>query len=480
VPNVAGLLAAPDLLTTLTVGESVAYGPHTTATRVTADEVTLTNARGDTVALFNGTGKGVVRAKLALIDGDTVTPVNAFLRPFGKVKSYWRAAPGTNPYRWHPLNGTPVGPEKGTKGAATPVSTLAPAAVVESREAARAAKVAAAQAAPKAHVGITVQPFATARVSVPGEVAAPAKPAVVKGLTKTYAAVGKVLTTHQNVRALTSAWAKRKAGRPAGVIITGPAGTAKTRLAQEFAASQGVPFLKVDGSSIQTANDWYGQFIPAAGGFEWAWTPLALALQRGDPMVILVDEINRVENERALNGLLGLLDFTGTYTPVGAPSEVRLPAGILVVATLNEGVEYVGTVEVDAAVRDRFGLGVRMDYPPENVEVKIITQEAPGLDREVAKRLVRIANSQRGKRHDDTLYPSGNVISTRVLISIAEDITLTGATPSEALWTAIRGRFIPEDEAALTVLIEAQFGATPVDASTLADDDDLERMLAAD
>jgi hypothetical protein len=449
---------------------------------VTADEVTLTNARGDTVALFNGTGKGVVRAKLALIDGDTVTPVNAFLRPFGKVKSYWRAAPGTNPYRWHPLNGTPVGPEKGSATPVTPVSApnLAPAAVVESREAARAAKVAAAQAAPKAHVGITVQPFATARVSVPGEVAAPAKPAVVKGLTKTYASVGKVLTTHQNVRAFTSAWAKRKAGRPAGVIITGPAGTAKTRLAQEFAATQGVPFLKVDGSSIQTANDWYGQFIPAAGGFEWAWTPLALALQRGNPMVILVDEINRVENERALNGLLGLLDFTGTYTPVGAPSEVRLPAGILVVATLNEGVEYVGTVEVDAAVRDRFGLGVRMDYPPENVEVKIITQEAPGLDREVAKRLVRIANSQRGKRHDDTLYPSGNVISTRVLISIAEDITLTGATPSEALWTAIRGRFIPEDEAALTVLIEAQFGATPVDASTLADDDDLERMLAAD
>jgi midasin (ATPase involved in ribosome maturation) len=325
-----------------------------------------------------------------------------------------------------------------------------------------------------------VAPVAASRTAVPGEIAAPVAPAVIKDVSKSYAKVGAVHTTHQNVRAFTSAWAKRKAGRPAGVIITGPAGTAKTRLAQEFAATQGVPFLKVDGASIQTANDWYGQFVPAAGGFEWAWTPLALALQRGEPMVILVDEINRVENERALNGLLGLLDFTGTYTPVGAPSAVTLPPGILVVATLNEGVEYVGTVEVDAAVRDRFGLGARMDYPVEPIEVRILTQEAPGIDKEVAKRLVRIANSQRGKRHDDTLYPSGNVISTRVLISVAEDITLTGATPSEALWTAIRGRFAPEDEPARTVLIEAQFGATPVDASTLADDDDLEQMLAAD
>lgn len=477
-PNVKGLDTAPDLLTSLTPGDPTAYGPHAYVT-LTGQRITLVAQKGATIIAtvdFATTGKPRVKADLKAINGDTVTPVNALLRPYGAVKMYWR----TKEYRWHPVDGSasaPVG-----KPAATPAAPVAPVAATPVAAAAPAnpALAPAAVVQPRPTVSIHVNAGGGSGVIVATERTYSGRQPTVKRATKTYSQVGDVLLPHQDVETLEIAWTLRQAGRPAGVLITGPAGTAKTRLAQEFAFTKGVPFLKVDGAAIQTAADWYGQFIQDPNGvWVWEWTDFALAILRGDPMVILIDEINRPENERALNGLMGLADWTATYKPVGAPQALHLPPGILLMATLNEGVEYVGTVEVDAAVRDRFAWGVRMDYSVEVVEARILMSQAPGLDKETAKRLVRVAASQRAKRDDDTLFPSHNVLSTRTLIEIANAIVLTKCEPTVAIWAAVRGRFIREDEAAMSVLIEAQFGAAPESLDNLPDDDDIEAFLSA-
>jgi MoxR-like ATPase len=479
-PNVAGLRPANDLLNTLPQQRMTAYGPHTTA-MLTGHLITLSNLRGVTLASVDFTkgDKPRVKADLRAIDGDTVTAVNALLRPYGKVQSYWR----TGEYRWHPVDGkpsaprgraqtgtvtpsvpvaSPVSPETGTGTGTNPA--LAPITVVEKR-----------QTAP---ITFKVAAAGGQGVTVPTERRHTGKVPTVRRLTKTFSQMGEVLLPTTDVGTLDRAWTRRAAGAAHHVLITGPAGTAKTRLAQEFAFSKGVPFLIVEGQGIQTAADWYGGFVPAAGGFEWQWSDFGLALLRGEPMVILVDEINRAENERALNGLMGLLAWTAQTHPVGAPQALTLSPGILICATLNEGVEYVGTVEIDAAVRDRFAAGVRMDYTPLVVETKVLLQQAPGLDKEVAKRLATLANTQRAKRDDDTLFPSHNVISTRVLIDIAQTIEATGCTPTEAIWAACKVRFQREDEDALSVLIEAQFGPNPEASPDLADDDEIEQMLS--
>jgi len=474
-PNVKGLDTAPALLTSLTPGEPTAYGPHATVA-LTGQMLTLAAAKGGAViATVNfATTKPRVKADLRRIDGDTITPVNALLSPYGKVKMYWR----TKEYRWHPVDGTasaPVG-----QPAAAPAAPAAPVVSPAAVTAATATVAPAAVVQPRPAVTIRVNAAGGKGVTIATERTFEGRQPTVKRATKTYSQVGQVMLPHTDVETLEIAWALRQAGDPAGVLITGPAGTAKTRLAQEFAFTKGVPFLKVDGAAIQTSADWYGQFIQdPTGTWVWEWTDFALAILRGDPMVILIDEINRPENERALNGLMGLADWTATYKPVGAPQALHLPPGILLMATLNEGVEYVGTVEVDAAVRDRFSWGVRMDYSVEVVEARILMSQAPGLDKETAKRLVRVAASQRAKRDDDTLFPSHNVLSTRTLISIARAITLTKCEPTVAIWAAVRGRFIREDEAAMGVLIEAQFGAAPESLDNLPDDDDIEAFMAA-
>jgi MoxR-like ATPase len=483
-PNVAGLLPADALIASLPKVATRSYGRHATVKRSDL-EITLTDAKTGVViarvvfpAGFPATGKPRVSAKLPFIDGDTVSAVNAFLKPYGKVKVYWR----TGERRWLPASGgAPVRGPKPAAKASTPAATahLAPDEVVVPRPAPEPVEDIVVPVAADPKIKITVRPGAHAVVST--ETTYEGHQPKIKDLTAVWSQVGSVLVPKRHAATLERAWTLRQAGKPAFIKVTGPAGTAKTKLAEQFAFTKDVPFLLVEGQGIQTATDWFGSFVPSAShasGFDWVWNDFGKALIRGTPMVILIDELNRVENERALNGLMGLLAWTARTMQPGMPHALTLNPGIMVMATVNEGVEYVATVEVDAAVNDRLGKGIRLDYPPVAIEPRILKSAVPGLDNEVAKRLAKFAATQRKQRDDDAVFPSHNVISTRVLIGIAEDIVLGGATPSEAIWANCESRFIPEDFDGLKVLIEAQFGP---DAVATSDDDDLEmeRLIAS-
>lgn len=463
-PNVSGLATAPDLFARHPRGVvKEPYGRFAWYSVDSTGVVLHSNADDAVIAVVTMGTVRTAKASLKRITPDTVVPTNAFLRPFGAVKSYWR----TGEYRWHPLNGAvqrPRAPRATTAPvAATPVATPVPVVNVP------LAPVATPAPAPvSASVGV-IGTLKTWRDRY-------AKQPVAKAATKVYSVIGDVLAPSTDLRILDAMKRGRDKGRPTFALITGPAGTAKTRLAVEWGFVNDLPVVVVDGMSIQTASDWYGATLPTAGGFEWVWSDMARLIMTGKPCLIVIDELNRPENERALNGIMPLMDWKGTASPIGAPHAIRLMPGQCIVATLNEGVEFVGTVEVDAAVRDRFAFGVRMTYTNEVIETRIIRQQVPGIDADVAKRLVRIGAGQRAKRDDDEQYPSHNVLSTRVLIDVAHAIN-DGMDAKEAIWAAARARFWVEDEKALNNLIEAQFGPNAVVSAD--DDEDLEQMLDA-
>lgn len=472
-PNVRGLEDAPTLQHRLSQGRSIPYGTAGTVSRE-GDVVVFRSLSQVPVATVDfSTGTPRVKVDLARVDGDVVTAVNALIKPFGKVKVYWR----TGEYRWHPLVGMPSAPGVNRPITVKPVVAPAAPAVV---------------ASPAPVAPVVVPSPVTVAVQGPIIVATEkrhtGKQPVIRPVTKSYTEVGDVLIPNDQVDGLEYAWSARAAGEPGAVLITGPAGTAKTRLAEQFAFTKGVPFLKVSAQQMQTATDWYGGFVPnhepgATSPFHWVWSDFANALRRGESMVILVDEINRAADAATLNGLFDILDWTAMVNPTGAPSAVSLPPGILIVATLNEGVEYVGTVEVDRALRDRFSDGVRMEYSPEVIDARIIRKFVPGIDKtvhgpDVCKRLVRVASVQRAKRDEDS-FPSHSTISTRTLISIAGKIVRhPERTPAAAIWSSARAGFIPEDFDALRIVIESQFGPNPEPSDDLPDDDDVEAMLA--
>lgn len=478
-PNVKGLDPAPALLSALPAGHVIQYGPHATVSH-DGTTIRLSSVSGEVIASVTfGATKPRIKASLARIDGDTITPVNALLRPYGRVRIYFR----TGEYRWHPVDG-PASKPVGSR----PPTNLAPASPVVTPS----VPVVAPSVAPEVTLPVpaVVHPVASTFTVDAIETAKRwqdrgGKRPTARPITKTFSIADDVFVPTESLKRFDAMLKRRVAGQPAFGIITGPAGTAKTSLAQAWAFTHDLPVVIVEGQSIQTASDWFGGLVPnhtpgATAPFVWEWSDAAKLILTGQPCLVVLDELNRPENERALNGIMGLTDWKATVKHPGMPHAVTLKPGQCVVATLNEGPEYVGTVEVDAAVRNRFSTGIRMDYATEAVEVRILLKFAPGLEKEVAQRLVRVAATQRAKRDDDTLYPSHNVISPRALVDVAQNITVGGLTAKEALWANLDSVFWPEDRPALTTIIEAQFGPDPVDIDdTLADDDDVDQMMTA-
>ena len=235
-------------------------------------------------------------------------------------------------------------------------------------------------------------------------------------------------------------------------------------LVRAFAAYLGVGYLKVDAGAVRTADDWAGAFRQDPNTKTWAhrWSPLALALREGKPCIIHVDELTRTETPAALNAFMGLLDETGTLLVPDANAVLTMPKGILVVATANIGPEFVGTLPLDGAVRQRFPYGIRMTTPSEVGGVQASSSSAPESAMTSLLGLVRMANQQRQHRDDAQQYPSGAIISTRILLSIAERISERNADPREAVISVLQGQFDPGDDAALSVVIESQFPKKPV------------------
>lgn len=454
----ANIAALPDAQTMLRAGKPIEgktfdYGPHLHSVLI-VNTLSLLDA-GDRVLAWvsNVPADYNVSLRAPGLTAQTVPYVNKFIAHTGlKVERYWR----TKEYRLVPVPGT------------APVSLRAPKVAAIKPEPVETFDL-EPELEPDVEVEVEVEvPAVTITVphraehlgdeTIPG-LAVPPKVKVTNG-GKGYTRVGDIVVPDADYRTLTDAWKLRAAGNPAGVLITGPAGTAKTALAQAFAASMGIPFLKVDGGSIRTADDWAGAFRQDPNTKTWAhrWSPFAQVLRAGRPALVLIDEVNRTESPQALNALLGLMDWTGSLSVPDANASLVLPPGILVVATANIGPEYVGTLPIDGAVRQRFPYGVRLDYPTENVEAALVAH-LTGVSKPIGERLVKMAAQQRLNREDPQQYPSGSVISTRVLLDIARRIADCKADPREAVLATLRGQFDPGDEAALSVCVDVQFPA---------------------
>jgi len=308
---------------------------------------------------------------------------------------------------------------------------------------------------------ITVSAESRHKLAASPAVEVPTKSAL-KGAGRGYTDVGGIIIETVGFETLADAWRIANDGTPdpAAVLLTGPAGTAKTQLVRAFAGHLGVPYLKVDAGAIRTADDWSGSLSQDPATKTWAhrWSPFAQVLRAGEPCIVHIDELTRTDTPAALNALMGLLDETGTLLVPDANTVLRMPKGILVVATANIGPEFVGTLPLDGAIRQRFPYGIRMAPPTESNEAKLLVRRM-GVTDDVALRLVRMANGQRKDRDNAQMYPSGAVISTRVLLSIAKRIG-TGADPRSAVISTLHAQFDPGDDAALSVVIDSQFPKT--------------------
>jgi len=149
------------------------------------------------------------------------------------------------------------------------------------------------------------------------------------------------------------------------VLLEDVPGTGKTMLARSIATSMGISFKRLQCTPDLLPSDITGVsvFLQAEGQFEFRPGPLFVN-------ILLADEINRAI-PRAQSALLEAMQER-QVTVDGQPR--LLPRPFLVLATQNP-VEFEGTFPLPEAQLDRFLIRLKMGYPSQDDERRIIRNQ---------------------------------------------------------------------------------------------------------
>ena len=242
------------------------------------------------------------------------------------------------------------------------------------------------------------------------------------------------------------------------LLLEGPAGVGKTRLALAACAALGRGAVRVDGDDRYSEARLVGWFDPPAvlragyGPATFTAGPLVAAMRAGS--VLLLNELNRMP-EAVQNVLLPALD----ERRIGVPhvGEVAAAPGFAVVATQNP-TEYVATGHLSEALRDRFE-HLALAWQPEAEERAIAAAEsgAPPALAAWAVRLARASRSHPAVRRGASVRAASAAAGLALALSPAPGPAERAAAAAAALRTRleVRGDAGATFEAVLADLLAA-------------------------
>ncbi len=211
-----------------------------------------------------------------------------------------------------------------------------------------------------------------------------------------------------NDEILTLARLAIKLGKP--ILIEGPPGTGKTSFARAMTQILGTELYRIQCYEGITAEQVIGEFnyqrqllaieISRKGDISDIFTedffiarPLLKALKSSKQVVLLIDEVDRADEEFEAFLLEALGENQVTVPELGTIKAQSTP---LVVLTSN------GTRELSPALRRR-SLFLALDYPETKREQEIIKIHVPNIPEEVIQKIVTLLRSIR--RNDKIAQP---------------------------------------------------------------------------
>ena len=221
-------------------------------------------------------------------------------------------------------------------------------------------------------------------------------------------------------------------GKP--ILVEGPAGTGKTQLAKSVSEITGSRLIRLqcyeglDESKALYEWNYKKQLLRIqTEGSDAAWNdveddlfsedfllprPLLEAIRAEDRVVLLIDEVDRVEVETEALLLEILSEYQVSIPELGTVQATQIP---MVFLTSN------GTRELSEALKRRC-LYLYIDYPDLERERQIVTAKVPGIDANLADQVARIVRSirQLDLKKDPSVSETLDWARTLVLLGVKQ------------------------------------------------------------
>ena len=201
------------------------------------------------------------------------------------------------------------------------------------------------------------------------------------------------------------------------VLIIGPKGTGKTSLVREYAIQKSKELQSINFSLRTRESHLVGTKTLIDGNIGFDEGILVKSMKEGN--ILYLDEINAAEADVLLRLDEALDDRRQIILKESSGEIIKAKDSWFVIATINP-LTHVGTKELPPQLLSRFPVRIRLDYPPEDVEYKIIKKHVKNPNESDVLQGIKLANTLRQASAVEELYYSPSIRETIAYAKLLE------------------------------------------------------------
>ncbi len=193
------------------------------------------------------------------------------------------------------------------------------------------------------------------------------------------------------------------------VLIIGPKGTGKTSLVRDFAKSKNVNLQSTNFSLRTRESHLVGSKTLTDGTVTFDEGVLIKSMREGN--ILYLDEVNAAEADVLLRLDEALDDRRQIVLKESTGELIKAKENWFVVATINP-LTHSGTKELPPQILSRFPVRIRLEYPPEDIELEIVKKHISGEHESEIIQAIKLANTLRQAAAVEELFYSPSLRET--------------------------------------------------------------------